>query len=247
MPVGAGPPWIARLSVHTLPMQWLVTQLHIVYQKSLRMHLSCVNGAAVFPACHISLIFVVTSPLSTRLLVSPTFAQVGHSWFAFSPHGLAPVLEVLTCPSRISFIPISVVWVSMESKARHCRGGTGRWLHWSCYQRALGVTQGALSDDRLAQCRQHKLLSSTCDIWMQRAHGFARGKVQFVRESNRCRSEIGEKHWGTQWYHFYKHTFLRLEITISVALTSASEVFKQLILLVLNEHFPSGCTFTAVF
>lgn len=109
MPVGAGPPRIARLSVHTLPMQWLVTQLHIVYQKSLRMQLSCVNGAAVFPACRISLIFVVTSLLSTRLLVSPTFAQVGHSWFAFSPHGLAPVLEVPTCPSRSSFIPISIV------------------------------------------------------------------------------------------------------------------------------------------
>lgn len=33
--------------------------------------------------------------------------------------------------------------------------------------------------------------------------------------------------WGTQWYHFYNHSFVRLKITIYVALASASEVLKK--------------------
>lgn len=47
------------------------------------MQLCCVNRAAVSPAHRISLIFVITSHLFTKLLASPTFARVGRSWFAF--------------------------------------------------------------------------------------------------------------------------------------------------------------------
>lgn len=87
---------------------------------------------------------------------------------------------------------------------------------------------------------------------MQRAQGLPVGLGGENCSLSENQTDVGLKlvkssDWGTQWYHFYKHTFLRLETTISVALASASDVFKQLISLVLNERFPSGCTFTAVF
>lgn len=74
------------------------------------------------------------------------------------------------------------------------------------------------------------------------------GETSSLSENQMCRFEIGEEQWlGTPVVPFYKHGFVRLEITIYVTLASASEAFKKLMLLFSNERFPFGCIFTALF
>lgn len=74
---------------------------------------SCVNIAAVSPGERISLSFVITSPLFTKLLGTSAFAQLHCIWFVFLCVGRQQCWKCLPVPpSRSSFIPFSLMWMS---------------------------------------------------------------------------------------------------------------------------------------